>query len=67
MRLIWDLEFGGRCQVDLWIVRFFLERDWSEGADIRFVLFVGVESAAFPGQGQEEIDRLLHMVYLSPP
>jgi NADH:ubiquinone reductase (non-electrogenic) len=26
------------------------------------LLFVGLESAAFPGQSQEEIDRLLHMV-----
>ena len=25
---------------------------------------IGVESAAFPGQSQEEIDRLLHMVRL---
>ena len=28
--------------------------------------FIGVESAAFPGQSPEEIDRLLHLVCTSP-
>jgi len=33
------------------------------GADVRFSFYwLGVESAAFPGQSQDEVDRLLHMV-----
>lgn len=28
----------------------------------RLILRTGVETAAFPGQSQEEIDRLLHVV-----
>lgn len=36
---------------------------WPRG--LNFLLGIGVESAAFPGQSQDEIDRLLHIVCLS--
>jgi hypothetical protein len=55
------LILRNRCKVGSWIV--------SVGVKSHYCLLtassIGIETAAFPGQSEEEIDRLLHIVFIS--
>ena len=55
------LNFYYRCNGNSWTVSLFTPSSLPLAAYNRFV---GVETAAFPGQSEKEIDRLLHLVRL---